>query len=73
MSQQPWDFREQARYMADVAQMMQIRARGEMPLALVRTYGCQQNVADGEKIKGMLEKMGFGFTDSEEEAEFYPL
>ncbi len=33
------------------------------PLACVITYGCQQNVADSEKIKGMLEKMGYGFTD----------
>lgn len=66
----PWSREEQDRYIADVAQIMQVRARGEMPLALVRTYGCQQNVADGEKIKGMLEKMGFGFTDKEEEADF---
>lgn len=33
------------------------------PLACVITYGCQQNVADSERIKGMLEKMGYGFTD----------
>ncbi len=33
------------------------------PLALVRSYGCQQNVNDGEKIMGMLSEMGFGFTD----------
>ena len=52
--QRQWDREEQKRCMSDVAQIMQIRARGEMPLALVRTYGCQQNVADGEKIKGML-------------------
>lgn len=68
--QPQWDRQEQARFMSDVAQIMQVRARGEMPLALVRTYGCQQNVADGEKIKGMLEQMGFGFTDKEEEADF---
>lgn len=40
-----------------------------MPLAFVRTYGCQQNVADGEKIKGLLAEMGFGFLDSPEEAD----
>ncbi len=33
------------------------------PLAVVRSYGCQQNVNDGEKIMGMLSEMGFGFTD----------
>ncbi|MBQ8683311.1 MAG: tRNA (N6-isopentenyl adenosine(37)-C2)-methylthiotransferase MiaB [Clostridia bacterium] len=39
------------------------------PLACVRTYGCQQNVADSERIKGMLAEMGFGFTDIAEEAD----
>ncbi|MGN0527727.1 MAG: tRNA (N6-isopentenyl adenosine(37)-C2)-methylthiotransferase MiaB [Eubacterium sp.] len=34
------------------------------PLACVITYGCQQNVADSERIKGMLEKMGYGFTEN---------
>ena len=29
-------------------------------LAMVRTYGCQQNVSDGEKLKGMFQEMGFG-------------
>ena len=33
------------------------------PLACVVTYGCQQNVADSEKIKGMLHEMGYGFTE----------
>lgn len=40
------------------------------PLAYVHSYGCQQNVSDGEKIKGMLEKMGYGFTDDTKEADF---
>ena len=43
-----------------------LRARltgdGRMPLALVDTFGCQQNEADGERIRGMLGEMGFGFT-----------
>ncbi|MDD6602771.1 MAG: tRNA (N6-isopentenyl adenosine(37)-C2)-methylthiotransferase MiaB [Eubacteriales bacterium] len=38
------------------------------PLACVVTYGCQQNVADSEHIKGMLEEMGYGFTDNRLEA-----
>ena len=38
------------------------------PLAFVDTYGCQQNEADSERIRGFLAKMGFGFTDSEEQA-----
>lgn len=36
---------------------------GEKPKACVITYGCQQNVADSEKIKGMLEQMGYDFTE----------
>lgn len=35
------------------------------PLAFVRTYGCQQNVSDSEKIKGVLKNLGYGFTDDE--------
>lgn len=30
------------------------------PTAHVHTFGCQQNVSDGEKIKGMLAEMGYG-------------
>lgn len=32
------------------------------PLACVQTYGCQQNVADSQRIMGMLREMGCGFT-----------
>ena len=49
---------------------MAVWAKKETPLAMVRTYGCQQNVSDGEKIKGMLQQMGFGFTEDQEEADF---
>ena len=40
----------------------------EQPLAFVDTYGCQQNEADSERIRGYLREMGFGFTDDEEQA-----
>ncbi|MBO6301395.1 MAG: tRNA (N6-isopentenyl adenosine(37)-C2)-methylthiotransferase MiaB [Ruminiclostridium sp.] len=39
------------------------------PLAYTHSYGCQQNVSDSEKLDGMLEKMGFGFTDTPEKAD----
>ena len=39
------------------------------PLAFVDTYGCQQNEADSERLRGMLRDMGWGFTDREEEAD----
>jgi len=33
------------------------------PLALVDTYGCQQNVSDSEIIRGYLRDMGYAFTE----------
>ena len=44
-------------------------ARGVKPLAFVDTYGCQQNEADSERIRGYLRTMGFDFTQSEKEAD----
>ena len=49
------------------------RQRGQTPLALVDTFGCQQNVADSQHILGMLEAMGFTFTDRAEEADIIVL
>ena len=40
-------------------------AEGRTPLALVDTYGCQQNESDSERIRGYLAEMGFGFTADE--------
>ena len=31
---------------------------GHTPIAFVHSYGCQQNVSDGERIKGMLAEIG---------------
>lgn len=67
--QMPPQTRPQSDYIRDLAQIMAVRKRGPVPMALVHTYGCQQNVADGEKIKGLLSEMGFSFTDKEEEAD----
>ena len=38
-------------------------------LAMVDTYGCQQNEADSEKIRGYLSAMNYGFTTNEYEAD----
>ncbi len=44
--------------------------RGEaMPMAFVHSFGCQQNVSDGEHIKGLLAQMGYGFCDSADMAD----
>ena len=42
-------------------------------LAYVRSFGCQLNVSDSEKIKGLLKKMGFGFTENENNADIIVL
>lgn len=60
----------QIEYLNLTAELMSIRKRGDVPLAYVRTYGCQQNVADSERIKGMLSKAGYRFTENVEEADF---
>ena len=44
------------------------KMNGRRPLALVRSFGCQQNVSDGEKLKALLDGIGFGFTEEPEEA-----
>lgn len=37
--------------------------------AYVRSFGCQLNISDGEKIKGLLKSMGYRFTENENEAD----
>ncbi len=39
------------------------------PKAYVHSFGCQQNVSDGEKIKGILNRAGYEFTDTLENAD----
>jgi len=42
---------------------------GRRPLAMVDTYGCQQNESDSEKIRGYLALMGCSFTTDEFQAD----
>ena len=44
-------------------------AREAHPVACVDTFGCQQNVADGQKLMGMLQSCGFTFTEDPKEAD----
>ena len=50
--------------------MSRVRAlhesRGANPTACVDTFGCQQNVADGERLKGMLREMGFTLQEDDQ-------
>ena len=55
------DFQEKIRAM--------FAAREAHPLACVDTFGCQQNEADGQRLKGMLREMGFTLTAEPREAD----
>ena len=44
-------------------------ARGATPCAYVETYGCQQNEADSERIRGLLIESGYAITDTAEGAD----
>ncbi len=44
-------------------------ARGLTPIAYVETYGCQQNEADSEQLRGILERCGYGICQEAEGAD----
>ena len=54
------DIRRQEEFIRRIAERHQ--RRDHPPRAMVDTYGCQQNVADSQRIMGMLRDMGCGFT-----------
>ena len=62
----PADIARQKEFCEKVAE--RLAALPQAPLAYVDTYGCQQNEADSERIRGYLSRMGFAFTHNEEEA-----
>ena len=43
--------------------------QGMTPSAYVETYGCQQNEADSEKLRGILAQSGYTMTDTAENAD----
>lgn len=60
---------KQFAYIEKVSAFLYEKDPEKLPLAHIHSYGCQQNVADGEKLQGMLSQMGYGFTDLREEAD----
>ncbi len=46
-----------------------VQGDGKAPFAFVRTYGCQQNVSDSEKIKGLLLAMGCELAQDSDDAD----
>ena len=43
--------------------------RGQTPTAYVETYGCQQNEADSEILRGLLERCGYSICGEAEGAD----
>ena len=42
------------------------KTHGYKPTAIVKTFGCQMNERDSEKLRGILERCGYALTDTEE-------
>lgn len=60
---------EQNAYIRNTKQKL-IELLGRTPKAFIHTYGCQQNVSDSERMKGLLCSMGYEFCDNAENADF---
>ncbi len=52
---------------SDVRELL--RSRGGVARCYIRTFGCQQNEADGEKLAGLAVAMGYVLTDLPDEAD----
>jgi tRNA-2-methylthio-N6-dimethylallyladenosine synthase len=62
------DLQQQMEYIERVRALLE-SGGAKKPTAFVDTYGCQQNEADSERIRGMLRQMGYDFTTEEEAAD----
>ena len=63
------DFSEQTVYTNRVKELA-LNIYGNQPKACVNTFGCQQNVSDSERLKGMLAACGYEIVDEMENADF---
>jgi len=66
----PEKLREQERYIELVRELATQLYGSTTPKFHVHSYGCQLNVSDGEKLKGMLRAMGYEETGLLDEADF---
>lgn len=63
------ELQKQKEYTALAAEILSSMYPAEKPKAYVHTYGCQGNVADGERLQGMLRDIGYDFTNTAEDAD----
>ena len=64
------DYREEQKQYISLLPDLLYKVYGRTPTACIITYGCQQNVSDSERIKGMLTQVGYTLTDEAEGADF---
>ena len=62
------DFNDTASLAVRAATAAYRTEHGHAPRFFVLTFGCQQNVADSEKLSGMAEALGYVATDAPEQA-----
>lgn len=61
---------EEAKRQSDIIHILSHRIKGKNLKFCLSTFGCQMNARDSEKIKGMLEEIGYTETEKEDEADF---
>ena len=62
------EIQRQLRFCGEIRELHRARG-GNAPLACTQTYGCQQNEADTERLRGYLAEMGYAFTQDPAEAD----
>lgn len=60
----------QADYTQKVKSILAAKYYDSAPKAYIHTYGCQGNIADSERLMGMLNAMGYEFTEDVSQADF---
>ncbi len=63
----PGELEQQFAFCDRIARLWQ--EKNTVPSAYIETYGCQQNEADSEKLRGYLAQCGYGITDTAEGAD----
>lgn len=61
---------QEAKRQSEIINILSHRIKGKNLKFCLSTFGCQMNARDSEKIKGMLEEIGYIETDNEDEADF---
>ena len=63
------EIKSQEMYIEKVAEKVKTKFVTGKPMVNITTWGCQMNEHDSENIFGMLEKMGYGVTEEQSDAD----